>query len=83
MRLDDAPIPLVEVNHAVLGGRLVGAGLTDALLVERLAALVHAVADIVVLDGGRIVDQGTHEQLLARPGLYRRLHDLQFTDTPD
>jgi ABC-type multidrug transport system fused ATPase/permease subunit len=31
-----------------------------------------------VLDRGRIVERGSHAQLLARSGLYRRLHDLQF-----
>jgi ABC-type multidrug transport system fused ATPase/permease subunit len=35
-----------------------------------------------VLDGGRIVQRGTHETLLDEDGLYRRLHDLQF-QSPD
>jgi ABC-type multidrug transport system fused ATPase/permease subunit len=33
---------------------------------------------IVVMDAGRIVERGTHDELLARGGTYRRLHDLQF-----
>ena len=33
---------------------------------------------IVVLDGGRIVQQGTHDELVARGGLYGRLAQLQF-----
>jgi ABC-type multidrug transport system fused ATPase/permease subunit len=33
-----------------------------------------------VLGSGRIVDIGTHEQLLRRCDLYRRLHDLQFKE---
>jgi len=32
----------------------------------------------VVLDQGRIVEQGSHAALLTRRGLYRRLHDMQY-----
>jgi ABC-type multidrug transport system fused ATPase/permease subunit len=35
----------------------------------------------VVLDGGRIVQIGTHDALLREGGLYRTLHDLQFQAT--
>jgi ABC-type multidrug transport system fused ATPase/permease subunit len=34
---------------------------------------------IVVLVGGRIVEQGTHDQLLELDAEYRKLHDMQFT----
>jgi subfamily B ATP-binding cassette protein MsbA len=33
-----------------------------------------------VLDRGRIVESGSHEELLARAGLYKRLHAIQFQD---
>lgn len=51
-----------------------------ALIVAHRLSTVRDANRIVVVDDGRIVDSGTHDQLLARGGLYRRLHDLQFDD---
>jgi hypothetical protein len=45
-------VPLVEVLHAVFHRALVGADLVVAALVQRLAACVHALRDLVVLDAG-------------------------------
>jgi subfamily B ATP-binding cassette protein MsbA len=50
---------------------------TVLVIAHRLATVRHADL-ILVLDGGRIVEQGTHQSLLLAGGLYRRLHDLQF-----
>ena len=36
-----------------------------------------------MLDRVRIVEEGTHRELLTRPGLYRRLHDMQFFAAED
>jgi ATP-binding cassette, subfamily B, bacterial MsbA len=53
---------------------------TTILITHRLATL--ALADrILVMQGGRIADIGTHEQLLGRCDLYRRLHQVQFKET--
>jgi len=52
------------------------AGRTTLIITHRLAGLERA-DRILVLDGGRIVERGTQAELLARDGLYRRLHALQ------
>lgn len=50
---------------------------TVLVVAHRLATVRHA-DEILVLDQGRILERGNHGALLARGGLYRRLHDLQF-----
>ncbi len=50
---------------------------TTLVIAHRLSTVLHADL-IVVLSGGRIVEQGTHEELLAKGGLYRKLYELQF-----
>ncbi len=54
---------------------------TVLVVAHRLATVQHA-DEILVLDGGRIVERGDHSTLLAMNGLYRRLYDLQFR-TPE
>lgn len=49
---------------------------TTVVITHRLCRM-ERMDEIVVLDGGRIVERGTHVQLLAADGLYRRMFDLQ------
>ena len=49
---------------------------TVILIAHRITTLMNA-DHIIVLDKGKIREQGTHEELLAQNGLYRRIYDLQ------
>ncbi len=52
-------------------------GRTTLVIAHRLATVQHADL-IVVVDDGRVVEQGQHQELLARGTAYRRLHEAQF-----
>ncbi|MBI5137010.1 MAG: ABC transporter ATP-binding protein [Nitrospirae bacterium] len=50
---------------------------TTFVIAHRLSTVRHA-TQILVLDGGRVAERGTHDELLALDGLYRKLHDIQL-----
>ncbi|WP_379548423.1 ABC transporter transmembrane domain-containing protein [Qipengyuania sp. DSG2-2] len=89
--LRDAPILLLDEATSALDAeseRLVQdaldhlmRGRTTLVIAHRLAT-VRAADRIVVMENGRIVEQGRHSQLIANGGLYARLASLQF-DAPD
>lgn len=52
---------------------------TTFVIAHRLSTVLHA-DRIIVLEAGRIVESGSHDDLLTNSGLYSRLHSLQFSD---
>lgn len=85
--LRDAPILMLDEPTSALDAQSESAirkaldalseGRTTLVIAHRLATILDA-DQIVVMDQGRIVDQGTHEELLARGGIYTELYNLQF-----
>jgi subfamily B ATP-binding cassette protein MsbA len=49
---------------------------TSIVIAHRLSTIQFA-DEIIVLDNGEIVEQGTHKELIERNGLYKKLHSLQ------
>ena len=67
------------VVHFRDGADVSRAAAPDVIITHRLAIL--SLADrIVAMQAGRIVDVGTHREMIDRCGLYRRLHQIQFED---
>ncbi|HSV36080.1 MAG TPA: lipid A export permease/ATP-binding protein MsbA [Ramlibacter sp.] len=77
--LDEATSALDTVSERLVQEALqhLMAGRTTLIIAHRLSTVEHA-DRVVVLDQGRLVEQGSHADLLARGGLYARLHALQF-----
>lgn len=54
-------------------------GRTTFIIAHRISSLKHA-DEILVLDRGKIVERGVHEQLVNQNGLYQRVYDIQYQD---
>lgn len=89
--LRNAPILLLDEPTAALDAQSEEAlrqtlaelsqGRTTLVVAHRLASIAHA-ARIIALDQGRVLEQGSHAELLAADGLYARLYGLQRAEEP-
>ena len=79
--LDEATSALDAQSEQVVQDALdsLSEGRTTLVIAHRLSTIRNA-DKIIVMDRGRAVDQGTHEELLARGGIYADLYRLQFKD---
>ena len=79
--LDEATSALDTVSERLIQSALerLEHGRTTIAIAHRLSTILRA-DQILVYDGGRIVERGTHAQLLAQGGLYARLYREQFQD---
>ncbi|NRA56110.1 MAG: lipid A export permease/ATP-binding protein MsbA [Gammaproteobacteria bacterium] len=90
--LRDAPILILDEATSALdteSERAIQSALTRLLdnktsiiIAHRLSTIEHADC-IVVMDQGRIIEQGSHQQLLAKGGAYSLLHNMQFSVEQD
>ncbi|MDD4915848.1 MAG: lipid A export permease/ATP-binding protein MsbA [Methylococcales bacterium] len=89
--LKDAPILILDEATSALdteSERYIQAALNrvmqnrTTLVVAHRLSTIEGADVILVMDKGRIIEQGSHQELLAQGGAYTRLHSMQFQDKP-
>jgi ATP-binding cassette subfamily B protein len=77
--LDEATSALDNTTEILIQGALdeLCRGRTTLVVAHRLSTIKNA-DEIAVIDGGRVVEQGSHEELMAKNGAYAKLYNLQF-----
>ena len=89
--LRNPPIMLLDEATSALdteSERLVQAALNELMKNRTVFAIAHRLSTVInsdlilVMDKGRVAESGNHESLLALGGLYKKLYDLQFRDSP-
>ena len=83
MILDEATSALDTESEKIVQAALdrLMVGRTSFVIAHRLSTVFNA-DQIYVIDGGRIHEHGTHEELLAAGGIYSNLYNIQFSKTP-
>jgi subfamily B ATP-binding cassette protein MsbA len=78
--LDEATSSLDSESEALIqdGLQSLRRGRTTFVIAHRLST-IRSADQILVLEGGEIVERGTHEQLLSRGGRYKQLYDKQYS----
>ncbi len=82
--LDEATSSVDTETEALIQDALAKlmAGRTSIIIAHRLST-IRNVDRIIVLHHGRVVEQGTHDDLLAQAGIYRNLYELQYQNALD
>ena len=76
--LDDSTSALdTETEQEIQGVLAELSGMTKIIIAHRISA-VRKADKIIVLDGGQVVEEGTHDELLAKGGLYKETYDSQY-----
>ncbi len=84
LMLDEATSALDTESEAMVQRALSNlmSNRTTFVIAHRLSTIMHA-DRILVLENGRLVEDGDHQQLLKNKGLYKRLYDIQFREQGD
>ena len=81
--LDEATSALDSISEGQIRDAIqrLSAGRTTVVIAHRLSTIRDA-DTILVMSGGRIIEQGSHDELMSRPGAYRALYESQFSEEP-